>query len=157
MRDRSCGSKEVFRVMNTPLCDFLKGYADKKCVRMHMPGHKGRIEGSLFDLTEIDGADDLFSPSGVIKESEAIASEIFGARTFFSTEGSSLSIRSMVKLVCDYAKDLGKEPLIAAARGVHKSFVSALSLTGCEVEWLVPRDADYMSCILDKEIGRAHV
>ena len=28
--------------MNTPICDFIKSYADKKLIRAHMPGHKGK-------------------------------------------------------------------------------------------------------------------
>ena len=45
--------------MNTPICDFVKQYRQRKTVRLHMPGHKGtKILGAEpFDITEIDGAD----------------------------------------------------------------------------------------------------
>ena len=52
-----------------------------------MPGHKGIGEIERFDLTEIDGADSLYSASGIIKESEENAGQLFGANTFYSTEG----------------------------------------------------------------------
>ena len=43
-----------------------------------MPGHKGTplLGIEAFDITEIDGADELFTPSGVIAESEKKCSEI---------------------------------------------------------------------------------
>ena len=31
---------------NTPILDFVKKYADEKNVRLHMPGHKGKIRDS---------------------------------------------------------------------------------------------------------------
>ena len=27
--------------MNTPICDFVRGYAAARPARLHMPGHKG--------------------------------------------------------------------------------------------------------------------
>lgn len=116
-----------------------------------MPGHKGvgPLGFEHLDLTEIEGADDLYHPSGIIAESEAYASELFGCPTYYSTEGSSQCIRAMVWLVCQYAKELGRPPLIAAGRNVHKTFLSAAALVGAEVEWLLPKEPDsYLSCKL---------
>ena len=97
--------------MNTPIYDFVKDYASKDPVRLHMPGHKGKCvnEGttagswtdqvSKYDITEIDGADYLSAPCGIIAESEANAGKLFGCNTFYSTEGSSLCIRAMLFLI----------------------------------------------------------
>ena len=72
-----------------------------------MPGHKGVAPASIptdikavygYDMTEITGADNLYAPMDIIKESEDNASAIFGAKTFYSTEGSSLAIKSMLYL-----------------------------------------------------------
>ena len=88
--------------MNTPIYDFVQTYAESGATRLHMPGHKG-VAGSLgvepYDITEIDGADVLSKACGIIAESEANAGELFGCRTFYSTEGSSLCIRTMVFLL----------------------------------------------------------
>ena len=84
---------------NTPVYDFIKKYRAEKA-RFHMPGHKGK--GRLFkdDITEIDGADVLYRPEGIIAESEKNASAIFGSKaTFYSTEGSSLCIRAAIFLI----------------------------------------------------------
>ncbi len=136
--------------MDTPLLDMLKAYSEEDNLRLHMPGHKGRL--SKYDITEVDGADSLFEASGVIKRSEENAGRIFGADTFYSTEGSSLSIRTMVYLVTLYAKRKGEEPLILAQRNVHRSFVTALALTGAEAQWLIPKsDHGFLSCPVSAE------
>ena len=109
----------------TPINDFIVKYANNSPCRLHMPGHKGKsLTGfERFDLTEIDGADSLYHADGIINESEKIASGIFGSRAFFSTEGSSLSIRAMIYLAHKYSIKLGKSNVILAGRNAHKSFI----------------------------------
>ncbi len=129
--------------MNTPICDFVKEYAKKDVLRLHMPGHKGLGDIERYDITEIEGADVLYNAKGIIKESEDNASSLFGtAKTLYSTEGSSLCIRAMLFL----AKLYGKKPLIAAGRNAHKAFVSAAALCDFEVDWLCPENAGVISC-----------
>lgn len=139
--------------MTTPIVDFARRYAESGAVRLHMPGHKGN--GAFcerLDITEFEGADDLFHADGIIVESEKNASDIFGAHTFYSTEGSSLSIRAAIYLVSLYAAQKGKKPLIAAGRNAHKAFISALALTGADVLWLCPDDSSsYLSCPISAE------
>ena len=55
--------------MSTPICDFVRRYAESKALRLHMPGHKGQVflGPEPFDLTEIDGADSLYEASGIIR------------------------------------------------------------------------------------------
>ena len=86
--------------MKTPIYDFLKEYAEGKTARLHMPGHKGAgpLGIEAFDITEIAGADSLYEAEGIIAESEKNAGAVFGADTFYSAGGSSLSIRAMVYL-----------------------------------------------------------
>jgi len=114
-----------------------------------MPGHKGTplLGFEQLDLTEIDGADSLYEADGIIAESEANASALFGFPTYYSTEGSSQCIRAMLYLALIHAKKQGKRPLIAAARNVHKSFLSAAALLDLDVEWLCPKSiSSYLSC-----------
>jgi arginine/lysine/ornithine decarboxylase len=108
-----------------------------------MPGHNGRGEVEKFDLTEIDGADSLYEASGIIKESENNASELFGAHTLYSTEGSSLSIRAMLYLASLMKK--GERALILAGRNAHKVFISASALLDFDVEWIVGKES-YLTC-----------
>ncbi len=136
--------------MDTPIYDFVKKYAQEKAFRAHMPGHKGNgpLGVEALDLTEIDGADVLYSPSGIIKKSEENAAELFGtSRTLYSTEGSSLSIRAMLYLATLYAKSRGKNPRIAAGRNAHRVFISASALLDFDVAWIFPEKIEsIVSC-----------
>ena len=85
--------------MNTPVVDFVRRYARQRTARMHMPGHKGRgpLGCEELDITEIAGADELYEAEGIIAQSEANATQLFGtARTYYSTEGSSQCIRALL-------------------------------------------------------------
>lgn len=138
--------------MNTPICDFVRRYADEGNLRLHMPGHKGvpLLGVEPLDLTEIDGADSLYEADGIIRESEENASRLFGSQTFYSTEGSSQCIRAMLLLTLQYAKRHGKRPTVAAGRNAHRTFLSAVALLDLDVKWLADdTDDSYLSCTPD--------
>jgi len=138
-------------MMKTPICDFVRRYADSDAVRLHMPGHKGAsvLGFEKLDITEIDGADVLYSSSGIIKESETNAASLFGALlTKYSTEGSSLSIRAMLYLAVLAAKNEGRRPLIAAGRNAHKVFMTAAALLDFDIMWLYGENRGVVSCQL---------
>ena len=96
--------------METPICDFVKEYADNGFSRFHMPGHKGRkfIGCEKYDITEIDGADVLSHAEGIIKKSQENAAKLFGSgASFYSTEGSSQCIKTMLAVAfADYRRKL---------------------------------------------------
>ncbi len=119
--------------MKTPVSDFIKEYENKRAVRFHMPGHKGKKYGG--DITEIHGADVLYSSKGIIAESQKNAAELFGAyRTFYSAEGSTLAIKAMLALVT-----AGKEQKrILAGRNAHKAFIYGCALLDIIPEWIYP-------------------
>ena len=110
--------------MKTPICDFLKQYAQTDVLRLHMPGHKGRgkLGVEQYDITEVSGADSLYEAAGIIRQSEENASKLFGCPTFYSAEGSSLAIRAMVYLAMRHARANGRQPKIAAGRYRLQSF-----------------------------------
>lgn len=136
--------------MKTPICDFVREYADSHKLRLHMPGHKGQgfLGVEHLDITEIEGADVLYKAQGIIRESEDNACKIFGtAATFYSCEGSSLAIRAMLYLVKCFAWDGGQTPVIAAGRNAHKTFVTAAALLNLDVQWIFPEESqDILSC-----------
>lgn len=140
--------------MKTPICDFVNNYAQSDALRLHMPGHKGSsfLGMEPYDITEIDGADSLYEANGIIAESEANASALFGVQTLYSTEGSSLCIRAMLYLAVLHARQNGRKPIIAAGRNAHKVFLTAAALLDFEVLWLYPKNsASYLSCALDAQ------
>ena len=140
--------------MNTPICDFVNLYKKSNPLRFHMPGHKGVVFTGIEDndITEINGADSLYEADGIIKESEEIASKLFGCKTFYSAEGSSLCIKAMLYLAVLYSKKINKKPVIWAARNIHKSFLHAAALLDFETEWLYSDEENaYLSCIINAE------
>ena len=132
--------------MNTPIADFIRNYAARNPVRLHMPGHKGRelLGCEALDITEIPGADELYVADGIIGESEHNAAGLFGTgATLYSTEGSSQCIRAMVYLAALNARDAHtRNPYILATRNAHKTFLYALALTDLDVRWLVSAETD---------------
>jgi arginine/lysine/ornithine decarboxylase len=154
--------------MNTPIVDFVKNYTENThTLRLHMPGHKGVGTLETYDITEIPGADSLYEANGIIAQSENNASTLFGARTFYSTEGSSLCIRAMLYLaLVNHGRKMkissdapiieraGKcqRPWILAGRNAHKTFLSAVALLDLDVEWLYPKEEEsYLSCLVTAE------
>ena len=141
-------------MMKTPIFSFAEEYKNSSPVRMHMPGHKGKGDSSeAYDITEIEGADSLYEASGIIKESERCAGEIFGTDAYFSAEGSSLAIRAMIYLISLHAASLGKRCKILAGRNAHKTFISSVALIGADVEWIFG-DGSYLECKISADSVR---
>ena len=137
--------------MKTPIADFARQYANSGVARFHMPGHKGvpLLGCEPYDLTEIDGADVLSQACGIIAESENNATALFDtAHTYYSTEGSTLCIKAMLRLVTQNMPRATR-PRILAARNAHKAFVYAAALLDLDVEWLYPEAPSHLcSCVI---------
>ena len=137
--------------MTTPIYDFVKKYAEGDNVRLHMPGHKGvpYLGCEKYDITEIAGADVLYSADGIISESEDNASRLFGtAHSFYSTQGSTLAISAMLAIT---VKTSGKKTVLAA-RNVHRSFINAAALLDITPRFLYPRDPSHLcACRISAE------
>ena len=134
--------------MDTPIYDFVKDYAARRGVRLHMPGHKGRpfLGCEEWDITEVAGADALYEAEGIIARSEQNAAALFGSgATFYSTEGSSHCIKAMLHLALQ-CRRREAAPVIVAARNVHRSFVHAAALLGFTPLWLQPEGGSGSVC-----------
>lgn len=139
----------------TPLCDFVRDYVRSDAHRLHMPGHKGKtvLGCESHDITEIDGADVLYHPHGILAESQNIARDLFGAKkTLYSAEGSSLSIRAMLYLAGLDAKQNGRSQTVLAARNAHKVFLLSSALLRFDIDWMHGNgDASLLSCRITPE------
>ncbi|MBO5333093.1 MAG: aminotransferase class V-fold PLP-dependent enzyme [Clostridia bacterium] len=137
--------------MDTPIFDFVQNYIKSNTARLHMPGHKGVsfLGCECADITEIRGADELYAPDGIIKESEENASSLYGtSKTIYSAGGSSQSINAMLYLAYLRA-DKTKGTFVLAGRNAHKSFIYALAKLDADVEWLYPETTDSIcSCVV---------
>lgn len=126
--------------MNTPICDFVGGYAAAHTARLHMPGHKGKgpLGCEALDITEVAGADDLSHPEGIILESENNASALFGTRhTFYSAGGSSQCVKAMLHLALLHRAP-GTSRMVLAGRNAHKAFLHGCALLDLKPKWLLP-------------------
>ena len=131
--------------MTTPIVDFVRRYAQSGTSRLHMPGHKGQslLGFEPWDITEIKGADELYEADGIIAQSEANATRLFGTvHTYYSTEGSSQCIRAMLCLALQAAPAAGQRPVLLAARNAHKALLYAAALLDFDIQWLWPAPQD---------------
>jgi len=114
--------------VETPIHDFIETYCASKSERCHTPGHKGELNPR--DITEIGEVGKIRE---IIAKSEAYAAELFGAKAaLYSCSGSTLAVFAML------APFANKR--VTAFRGVHRSFIDAAVLLGCEVDWVYGND-----------------
>lgn len=133
--------------MKTPIWDFVRAYSKVDPTRFHMPGHKGTE--NPFDITEIDGADVLYSAEGIIYESRKNASRLFGTYdTFYSAAGSTTVIKAMLALVTAGKKN----KTVLAARNAHKAFLYGCALLDITPVWVYPEKfTDICQCDITAE------
>lgn len=141
--------------MDTPIYDFVQNYIKSNTARLHMPGHKGVsfLGCEAFDITEIQGADELYSPAGIIRQSEENAAKLFDtSKTVYSAGGSTQSIHAMLYLA--YLKaEKSHRPFVLAGRNAHKSFIYALAKLDADAVWLYPEKSDSIcSCVITAEM-----
>lgn len=129
----------------TPVLDALAAYHDEGQTPFTPPGHKqGRgadprvravLGDAVFrsDVLAVHGLDDRTTSAGVLAEAEELMADAVGAEdTFFSTCGSSLSVKAaMLSVVRPHEK-------LIIGRDVHKSVVSGLVLAGIRPVWVDP-------------------
>jgi arginine decarboxylase len=139
----------------TPLFTALVEHSKKNPVQFHIPGHKkghgmdpefrefiGHNALSI-DLINIAPLDDLHHPKGMIKKAQELAAEAFGAdHTFFSVQGTSGAIMTMVMSVC------GPGDKILVPRNAHKSIMSAIIFSGAMPIFIHPE--------IDPVLGISH-
>lgn len=122
-----------------PIYEALNDERFKGQIQFHMPGHlRGRgFEGFSpspeIDVTELPETDDLHAPRGVIMRSQENAARVFGAeRAYYMVNGSTGGVLAMA---LGFLSDGDK---VIADRFSHKSFISALALTGAVPVWVSP-------------------
>ncbi|WP_062048473.1 aminotransferase class I/II-fold pyridoxal phosphate-dependent enzyme [Bacillus sp. JCM 19034] len=140
---------------HTPLFTGVRKHAEKQPIQFHIPGHKQGAgmdpefkqfigENALaIDLINIAPLDDLHHPSGIIKDAQELAADAFGAdHTFFSVQGTSGAIMTMIMAVC------GPGDKIIVPRNVHKSIMSAIIFSGATPIFIHPE--------IDQSLGISH-
>ncbi|MEU3465629.1 ornithine decarboxylase [Streptomyces sp. NPDC006733] len=130
----------------TPILEALAAYHSSGQTPFTPPGHKqGRgtdprvlaaLGEAVFrsDVLATAGLDDRSSSKGIIEQAQALMADAVGAdHTFFSTCGSSLSVKAAMLAVA------GPYEKLLVGRDAHKSVVSGLVLAGIQPVWVEPQ------------------
>ena len=126
------------------LQDQLKSYCTDGPYPMHMPGHKRNLSPGPglpydFDVTEVEGTDDLHHADGILKEAMERTGKLYGSRrTWYLTCGSTCGNLAMMYA----AIPRGSEVILA--RNCHKSVFHGAELLGLTVHWLRPESVEKM-------------
>jgi arginine/lysine/ornithine decarboxylase len=129
-----------------PLVDALAEYHELDRYGFTPPGHRqgrgvdGRTIAALgadtfrSDVLATAGLDDRSSSRGFLKCAEELMADAVGAdNAFFSTCGSSLSVKAAMLAVAGGRGDL------LVSRDAHKSVVAGLIFSGVQPRWVRPR------------------
>ena len=115
----------------------LKAYAEDGRYPWHMPGHKRHASGFIdpfrFDITEIEGFDDLHHPEGILRDAMGLAGDLYGSgRSWFLVNGSTCGILAGLYAAC---RPGGR---LLMARNCHKSAYHGALLLDAEVSYVYP-------------------
>ncbi|MGN0466946.1 MAG: aminotransferase class I/II-fold pyridoxal phosphate-dependent enzyme [Lachnospiraceae bacterium] len=136
-----------------PIYEALEEFRRNRVVPFDVPGHKrGRGNPELvkllgrqcveLDVNSMKPLDNLCHPISVIKESENLAAEAFGAaHAFLMVGGTTSSVQTMVLAACK------KGEKIILPRNVHRSVINALVINGATPIYVNPD--------MDKKLGIA--
>src|SRR5699024_9111776 len=124
----------------------MKSILQQQCERLaaaryplHMPGHKRRAAPApglscyAFDLTEIDGADDLHEAGGILADAMGRTAALYGsARCWYLVGGSTVGLLAGIRALAPF----GSEVLVA--RNCHKAVYHAIELGHLTAHYPVP-------------------
>ncbi|MDQ0847267.1 aminotransferase class I/II-fold pyridoxal phosphate-dependent enzyme [Streptomyces sp. V1I6] len=130
----------------TPVLEALAAYHAEEQTPFTPPGHKQhrgadpRVRAVMgdevfrSDVLAISGLDDRTSSHSVLEHAQELMADAVGAEyTFFSTCGSSLSVKAAMLAVA------GPHEKLLVGRDAHKSVVSGLVLAGIRPVWVEPQ------------------
>src|ERR1700712_169579 len=139
----------------TPVLEALQEFRRRGDVVYGPPGHKqGRgadprvvqvVGEGVFasDVLTLNGLDDRRESQGVVKQAEEVMADAVDAATaFFSTCGSSLSVKTAIMSVA------GPGEKLLISRNAHKSVMAGVIVSGIVPVWVHPH--------FDEELALAH-
>jgi len=128
-----------------PISEAMDKYARDGALAFHTPGHKQGLgahprlknliteEGLKQEVSLMEELDDLHEPKGCIKEAEALAAELWGARdTMFMINGTTGAIHAMI------FGTLEPGDKVLVPRNAHRSIVGGIILAGAQPVYIVP-------------------
>ncbi|WP_159675507.1 aminotransferase class I/II-fold pyridoxal phosphate-dependent enzyme [Streptomyces mexicanus] len=129
-----------------PVLEALQEFRRRGDVAYGPPGHKqGRgtdprvaeilgMDVFRSDVLSLNGLDDRRQSQGVLSQAQELMADAVGAdQAFFSTCGSSLSVKTAMLAVA------GPGEKLLLSRNAHKSVISAVVINGVEPIWVHPK------------------
>lgn len=115
----------------------LLEYSNSDFYPFHMPGHKRNISEGVspfsYDITEIEGFDNLHNPQGILRIAMEEAAKFYESdKTYFLVNGSTCGLLSAI---CGVTNRGDK---VLVARNCHKSVYNALYLNGLIPVYVLP-------------------
>ena len=128
-----------------PISEAMDKYARDGALAFHTPGHKQGLgahprlkqlitpEGLRQEVSLMEELDDLHSPFGCIKEAEALAAGLWGAKdTMFMINGTTGAIHAML------LGTLWPGDKVLVPRNAHRSIIGGIILAGAQPIYIVP-------------------
>ena len=146
--------KHLLDQTKTPVFTAMKAYRERNVIPFDVPGHKhgkGLKEYREYfgnamlelDVNSMKPLDFLGNPVSVIKESEELMADAFGAdNAYLIVGGTSFAVQAMIMATVTSGEK------IILPRNSHKSAINGLILCGAEPV--------YMNPIIDDEMGVCH-
>src|ERR671933_1923012 len=135
-----------------PVLEAITAFRERGDVVYGPPGHKqGRgadprvvevVGEGVFasDILTLNGLDDRRQSQGVLSQAEDLMADAVGAdKAFFSTCGSSLSVKTAIMSVA------GPGEKLLISRNAHKSVVSGLIISGIVPVWVHPHFDEHLA------------
>jgi arginine decarboxylase len=133
-----------------PLVEALFNFLQHENIAFHTPGHLGfgscaaiqKLLGpQLFqaDLTELEGLDSLYEPTGPIQQAQALSAQAWGSdQSYFLVNGSTSGVQAMLLATCAPGDS------VLLPRNSHRSALHGLVLSGAIPVWLEPDWNDFL-------------
>lgn len=112
-------------------------YSNSDYYPFHMPGHKRNVSEEVspfsYDITEIEGFDNLHNPQGILRIAMEEAAKFYEAdKTYFLVNGSTCGLLSAI---CGVTRRGDK---VLVARNCHKAVYNAIYLNGLMPVYVLP-------------------
>ena len=131
------------------LLEHLKAYTNT-LLPMHMPGGKRRFASDLpyrWDVTEVEGTDDLHDPEGILLEMNRRAAALWGAeKSFVTVNGSTGGLLAAVRAT--------GEGEILMGRNCHKSVYNAVTLCRRKAHYLLPHEGEILPAEVEEALEK---
>lgn len=137
--------KKNNRQFTAPISKAMEAYAGDGALAFHTPGHKQGLgahpllkeliteAGLRQEVSLMEELDDLHEPAGCIKEAQALAAELWGAReSLFVINGTTGAIQAML------VGTLSPGDKVLVPRNAHRSIMGGIILAGAVPIYIQP-------------------